>query len=134
MNTSLPYSWSRRPRRSAGTHKRGRPALLQFFGFERPQPFQGRLHQGDVDLVDVDGVADGTEHRQGEASPEVLAELLEALEQAGNVAQGRVGQAETQVAEALEDTAGNGLGEAQGQGRVHGIQSDAQRDGLAVAE
>ena len=46
-----------------------------------PEAGDGRPHPGVVDLVDVDRVADASEHGQGEPAAEVLAELLQALEQ-----------------------------------------------------
>ena len=66
----------------------------------------GGSHGGGIDLVNVDRLADGGDHRQGQAAAEVLAELFEAEEQVVRLVEGRVIEREAQIGQAAEDAVG----------------------------
>src|SRR2546421_2207755 len=94
-----------------------------------------------VDLVDVEPSADAAQHRDGQPPAEVLAELVEAAEDAGvalgmGQVAGQLGheQLELDGAQQVDDAPPVIWREVAGQARVRGVQRDADRHRLAVSQ
>ena len=97
------------PGHAGGAHQRGGapddPSGAAAEDDDRPAVVVGDAGQLGIG-VDGDRMADGFEHGEGEPAAEVLAELLQALEQGRGVAEDRVVQGEAEVHEAPEDAVG----------------------------